>query len=587
MKKNVIMIVLDSVTYENTLSNVGKACPMPFLHSLMKKGINATKVYSEAPYTEAALVSLLCGDNTLDKTGHMKRNLNHKTILETFEDNGYEIFSNAYQPAIYPSGQMHEFENRFYNFPFLFSQEWDYRLKYFSEIKDLSNDELNLVVDILNDNFKAWLKYFKDIQSKSKSLDLIYDTLDLTDFDNSYNILKNEYKNFKKNKSSYAKKVLELKNEHILAKIRNYEEMNRVNENFKKKIQKKYMKFLKKVLYKNFWLNLKNNRLSFITIKNFLKAKEYKKVIRYFINYLNALIDKDLLGRLKLYDRVKMVPSLYKMLNHFLDWHENRSNNKPYFAYIHAEDNHFPETFFTYDEENENLLNQEFDEAKKYLARINEKYKGSIAYDLSLNYADNTLKRFFEKLDNKKMLDDTIILITADHGFSYYYNPIREQFVTNFYNETYHIPLAIYDKDLKPKCLDNFFMSKDIFPTLLDLVGLKVSSDIDSKSLLKFDGRDYALIEYMGGGCPDYYRRNLLIGLRNKKVSFVLSIPLNDFSKYKFITFFDLEKDPMEKNNLIYSRIDINSIQNELKIIEKRFENIKKEIEIKYSGSFY
>ena len=74
MKKNVIMIVLDSVTYENTLSNTGKTCPMPFLHSLMKKGINATKVYSEAPYTEAALVSLLCGDNTLDKTGHMKRN---------------------------------------------------------------------------------------------------------------------------------------------------------------------------------------------------------------------------------------------------------------------------------------------------------------------------------------------------------------------------------------------------------------------------------------------------------------------------------------------------------------------------------
>ena len=98
---------------------------------------------------------------------------------------------------------------------------------------------------------------------------------------------------------------------------------------------------------------------------------------------------------------------------------------------------------------------------------------------------------------------------------------------------------------------------------------------------------DYALIEYMGGGCPDYYRRNLLIGLRNKKVSFVLSIPLDNFSKYKFMTFFDLEKDPMEKNNLIYSKIDINSIQNELKIIEKRFENIKKEIEIKYSGSFY
>ena len=67
-KQNVIMLVLDSITYENTLANEGKECPMPFIHSLMDKGINARKVYSEAPYTEAALVSLLCGDNTLDKT---------------------------------------------------------------------------------------------------------------------------------------------------------------------------------------------------------------------------------------------------------------------------------------------------------------------------------------------------------------------------------------------------------------------------------------------------------------------------------------------------------------------------------------
>ena len=59
----------------------------------------------------------------------MKRNYNHKTVLQLFEEAGYHIYSNAYQPAIYPSGQMHEFKDRYYNFPFLFSQEWDYRLK--------------------------------------------------------------------------------------------------------------------------------------------------------------------------------------------------------------------------------------------------------------------------------------------------------------------------------------------------------------------------------------------------------------------------------------------------------------------------
>ena len=580
-KKNVIMLVLDSITYENVLANEGKKCPMPFIYSLMQNGINVKKVYSEAPYTEAALVSLLCGDNTLDKTGHMKRNYNHKTVLQLFEEDGYHIYSNAYQPAIYPSGQMHEFKDRYYNFPFLFSQEWDYRLKYFSELESLTEEEKNLVVDILDDNFQAWLKYFEDIEKKSPSLNMIYETLNLKDFSENKKALETEYRAFKHNKIDYAINVLKQKKDHPLAKIKDFEELNRVSDEFKNKMQKKYMKFLKKVLYKNFFLNLKNNRMSMTMIKNFIKAKEYKKVKRYFMNYLNALIDRDLLNRLKVYDKVKMVPSLYTMLNHFTKWYDKKSDNKPFFAYIHAEDNHFPEIFFTYDVEDEKLIEQEFSEANNYFKNINNKYKGSIAYDMSLNYSDNTIKRFFKTLEKKGLLEDTIIVITADHGFSYYYNPIREQFVTNFYNETYHIPFAIYKKNLKPKTLDNYYMSKDIVPTILDLAGLEIPKEMNSQSMLKFNGRNYSLIEYMGGGCPHYYRRDLMLGVRNERFSLVLSVPLDDFSKYKFVTCYDLKKDPLEKNNLIYSNINTEEIKEELNIIKKRYEEIKKEIKSK------
>ena len=583
-KKNIIMLVLDSISYENTLANEGKSCPMPFIHSLMENGIDAKKVYSEAPYTEAALVSLLSGDNTLDKTGHMKRNLNHKTILQIFEDEGYNVFSNAYQPAIYPSGQMPEIKNRYYNFPFLFSQVWDYRLKYFSELDNLMENEKKLVVDILEDNFKAWLKYFEDIENKSNSLNMIYDALQLDDFNENKNMLLEEYNKFIHNKLEYSLEVLKLKKEHPLAKIKDYEEIDRIGNKFKNKIQKKNLLFLKKVLWKNFVLNLKNNRMSLTIIKNFFKAKEFKKVVRYFMNYLNALVDRDLLDRLKLYDKVKMVPSLYTMFNHFIDWHDKKDDNKPFFAYIHAEDNHFPETFFSYDVEDEKLIDQEFEEAKTYLKTINSKYKGSIAYDFSLNYSDNTVKRFFNTLEKKGLLEDTIIVITADHGFSYYYNPIREQFVTNFYNETYHIPLAIYKKGLKPRKINNYCMSKDIVPTILDLANVNIPKDIDSESLLKFEGRNYTLIEYMGGGCPHYYRRDMMLGIRNENYSLVLAVPLTNFSKYKIVTCYDLKKDPMEKNNLAYSYIDKKEIEKELRIIQKRYEIIKENIE---NGGYY
>lgn len=99
--------------------------------------------------------------------------------------------------------------------------------------------------------------------------------------------------------------------------------------------------------------------------------------------------------------------------------------------------------------------------------------------------------------------------------------------------------------------------------------------------MLKYNGRNYSLIEYMGGGCPHYYRRDLMLGVRNERFSLVLSVPLDDFSKYKFVTCYDLKIDPLEKNNLIYSYINTEEIKEELNIIKKRYEEIKKEIKSK------
>ena len=66
---------------------------MPFVQSLGKKGLSTEKMYSEAPYTEAALVSLLAGIDTLKNGGYMKKMTNKKTIMEVFEENGYDFIS--------------------------------------------------------------------------------------------------------------------------------------------------------------------------------------------------------------------------------------------------------------------------------------------------------------------------------------------------------------------------------------------------------------------------------------------------------------------------------------------------------------
>ena len=102
--------------------------------------------------------------------------------------------------------------------------------------------------------------------------------------------------------------------------------------------------------------------------------------------------------------------------------------------------------------------------------------------------------------------------------------------------------------------------------------------------MLRFAGRDYALIEFMGGGCPHYYRRDIILGIRNRKYSLVLSIPLRNFKEHKYLSFYDLEKDPFENNNLAYSKIDKKNIQKELNIIKKRYNEIKENI---LKGGYY
>ena len=50
----------------------------PFMNLLRKKSISGDKMYSEAPYTEAALMSLLGSMDTMDNGGYLERMKNKR-----------------------------------------------------------------------------------------------------------------------------------------------------------------------------------------------------------------------------------------------------------------------------------------------------------------------------------------------------------------------------------------------------------------------------------------------------------------------------------------------------------------------------
>lgn len=573
MAKNNIFIVIDSLYYDKTITSTNHPNTMPFLNKLRSEGLTCENMYSEAPYTEAALVSLLCGVDTLKKGSYIRKLYGKETIMETFKNNGYETFCNCVQPLVYPShsyqGLTEEYDNICYSFPTL----WSYRLDFYSKqykTNGLDDKTLNVIIDLVEDNFNEWINFLGALKDNKKVTSFIYKYIDTKDVNKNLKLVNEEYNKFKKNKLNYVKELLDKAKDHNLFKIHTYELTKRLTENEKQELYKRYNKIIKKVRFKNTIYNLRNNHLV-LTPKS-----EYKGLIK---AYINAVYNRFLLSKIKDDPETrKAAPSMETTFNHFENWLLERKNDKPYFAYLHVDDCHSPEIYYTYDTNDFNKLDEEFNLIADYLKHIPKGYKGSMSYDISLGYADLCLKRLYDFLDEHKMLDDVNIIICADHGSSYSFDPYRSNYVNNVHRENYNMPFVVWNKALKHQVVKGFYNTKDIPATILDLNNIKTPKEYDGMSILKSKGREYVLLENVCGGCPDYNLRDFMLGVRNNNYLVVMNLNAHkDFSNGEIISVYDLKTDKGELYNL-KDTIDKTVIAKELAIIKKEFEALKADI---------
>lgn len=185
-------------------------------------------------------------------------------------------------------------------------------------------------------------------------------------------------------------------------------------------------------------------------------------------------------------------------------------------------------------------------------------------------------------IEKEKILNDTSIVITADHGFSYYFSPVREKYVISSYRENYNVPFIVWSKDIKNKMINNYCSTKDIPATLLDLVDIKIPKVFKGQSLLESKGQDYALLEYMGDGCPDIYRRPIILGVRTDNYDVVMEVYINKkFIDNEIKEVYNIRKDPFEYDNLFKQENIKEKIKKELQILENRYNEIISQYEVK------
>lgn len=191
------------------------------------------------------------------------------------------------------------------------------------------------------------------------------------------------------------------------------------------------------------------------------------------------------------------------------DWLEDNKNHDDFFLMVETFDPHEP---FDVPDEYMELYDCKYDgpyfEIPNYkevdvpedaLEYINKRYAAL------LTMTDKHFGRLIKKLKDLNLYDDTLIIVTTDHG---YFLGERNYFGKNFmhmYNELAHIPLLVrFPKGkMAGERVNLLTQNIDIMPTVLDYSDIDIPEDVQGFSWKNIvDGkeykRDYVLYGYHG-----------------------------------------------------------------------------------------
>ncbi|UCF66513.1 MAG: sulfatase-like hydrolase/transferase [Acidobacteriota bacterium] len=154
-----------------------------------------------------------------------------------------------------------------------------------------------------------------------------------------------------------------------------------------------------------------------------------------------------------------------------ISWLAQREDpQRPFLLFVHYYDPHAPyeppEEYF-----DEGPVRGDADEA---LAA----YRGEIAY------VDAQLGRLIDRLSAEELFDDTLVIITADHGEGLMDHGELSHGVF-LYDSTLQVPLIMHHRASLPanRRVSGVVGLVDVFATILDAMGLQANDDADGRSL--------------------------------------------------------------------------------------------------------
>ena len=244
-----------------------------------------------------------------------------------------------------------------------------------------------------------------------------------------------------------------------------------------------------------------------------------------------------------------------------LDFIDRRDEQEPFFAYVGYRAPHppwcAPERFHSmYGPENIGALpNYKVtftDKPRRVIERINyyelwnvpeEMIRKSIAaYYGFVTYFDHCIGRLIDKLEEKGLRENTLIVYASDHGEMLYKNGICEKHT--FFEDAVAIPLIFSMPGQLPAdtVSDAMVSNIDLMPTLLQFLDVPVPDFVEGRDLAPtFTGsevQDYIFAEY-------YHSLDPCRMVRDKRYKYI-------HTEEDICELYDLKNDPLESINLAW-----------------------------------
>ncbi len=177
----------------------------------------------------------------------------------------------------------------------------------------------------------------------------------------------------------------------------------------------------------------------------------------------------------------------------------------------------------------------------------------SALYDAAVRSTDEEIGRIVDACEEMGLLDNTIIVVTGDHG-----EEIGERGAWGHFFRLYewgvHVPTVIHGPGVAAGTVKGLTNIMDIAPTVSRLAGLEPDAAWDGFDVLAddFKGRDNIMIETFYSGNCLFAQRPLYFALRNDRFHYLWKeyIDRDDVTGEPQFQLFDIVEDPKSERDI-------------------------------------